>query len=481
MGTTISGDTGITFPDATTQSKAVSQTTPFAVTASATTGAQLNLPEGANNGAHFVSLKAPDALAADTTFTLPTSDGTNGQFLQTNGAGALAFASVAPGGTTGQVQVNNAGVFGAVAEGTAGQVLTSGGAGVAPSFATPSPVPGAFGQFSVVSLNGANTQYVAAQASDMLSAGGFASSVVSNWTANSFNYLNPKSFFYSSYYGCWFCAALDQQGGTSIGVYSSKNGLNWTLVLNGFRAKSGAGSTAQIDKIAIDDSNGALFVTTIDNTNLQYLVFISSGLNWNSFSSATIGNYGSLAFAYDLLYIDTGSTSTSAMVLIAYIDGVSSLRTCNAGATSFTTRLASGVAGSLIQYNRASGFAFSSSGTIATYFTNNNAQTGWANNASPGVSFSGGNNAISNGVMVGSLSGNTVAYSTTGSGSWTSIASFTGGYTLQAVTHNGSAWIGVTDGGLYYNTNALPTGAWTRNSAAGATTIQGSSMRQRYI
>ncbi len=39
MGTTISGDTGITFPDATTQSKAVSQTTPFAVTASATTGA----------------------------------------------------------------------------------------------------------------------------------------------------------------------------------------------------------------------------------------------------------------------------------------------------------------------------------------------------------------------------------------------------------------------------------------------------------
>lgn len=139
MGTTISGDTGITFPDATTQSKAVSQTTPFAVTASATTGAQLNLPEGTNNGAHFVALKAPNTLSADTTFTLPAADGTTGQFLQTNGAGSLAFASVAPGGTTGQVQVNNAGAFGAVAEGTAGQVLTSGGAGVAPTFATPTP------------------------------------------------------------------------------------------------------------------------------------------------------------------------------------------------------------------------------------------------------------------------------------------------------------------------------------------------------
>ena len=95
MGTTISGDTGITFPDATTQSKAVSQTTPFAVTASATTGAQLNLPEGTNNGAHFVALKAPNVLAADTTFTLPAADGTTGQYLQTNGAGSLAFATVA--------------------------------------------------------------------------------------------------------------------------------------------------------------------------------------------------------------------------------------------------------------------------------------------------------------------------------------------------------------------------------------------------
>lgn len=134
MGTTISGDTGITFPDATTQSKAVSQTTPFAVTASATTGAQLNLPEGTNNGAHFVALKAPNVLAADTTFTLPAADGTTGQFLQTNGAGALAFASVAPGGTTGQVQYNNAGVFGGLSSGTSGQVLTSGGAGVAPTW-----------------------------------------------------------------------------------------------------------------------------------------------------------------------------------------------------------------------------------------------------------------------------------------------------------------------------------------------------------
>ena len=47
---------------------------------------------------------------------------------------AIGNATGAPGGTTGQVQVNNAGAFGGVAEGAAGQVLTSNGAGVAPTF-----------------------------------------------------------------------------------------------------------------------------------------------------------------------------------------------------------------------------------------------------------------------------------------------------------------------------------------------------------
>jgi hypothetical protein len=142
MSTTINGDTGIIFPDASTQSKAVSQATPFAVTASAIAGAELQLPEATANGVNYVAVKAPNTLAANTTFTLPAADGTNGQFLKTDGTGALAFASVpatTPGGTTGQVQINSAGAFGAVASGTVGQVLTSGGAGVAPSFATPTP------------------------------------------------------------------------------------------------------------------------------------------------------------------------------------------------------------------------------------------------------------------------------------------------------------------------------------------------------
>jgi hypothetical protein len=117
MSTTINGDTGIIFPDASTQSKAVSQATPFAVTASAIAGAELQLPEATANGVNYVAVKAPNTLAANTTFTLPAADGTSGQVLQTNASGTLSFGNVAAanGGT------------GLTSPGTAGNLLTSNG------------------------------------------------------------------------------------------------------------------------------------------------------------------------------------------------------------------------------------------------------------------------------------------------------------------------------------------------------------------
>ena len=41
-----------------------------------------------------VKLTTPDTLAASKTFKLPGADGTSGQFLKTDGSGALSFASV---------------------------------------------------------------------------------------------------------------------------------------------------------------------------------------------------------------------------------------------------------------------------------------------------------------------------------------------------------------------------------------------------
>jgi co-chaperonin GroES (HSP10) len=44
-------------------------------------------------GDNFVAIKAADTLSSDTTFTLPESDGSAGQTLQTDGSGALSFSS----------------------------------------------------------------------------------------------------------------------------------------------------------------------------------------------------------------------------------------------------------------------------------------------------------------------------------------------------------------------------------------------------
>jgi len=68
--------------------------TPLSVIGNSTAGAELRLPEDTDNGNHYVSLKAPSAIAANLTLTLPTADGTSGQLLQTNGSGQLSFNGI---------------------------------------------------------------------------------------------------------------------------------------------------------------------------------------------------------------------------------------------------------------------------------------------------------------------------------------------------------------------------------------------------
>jgi len=60
----------------------------------ASTGGSLKLNEGTNNGSNYIALKAPNAVTTSTTFTLPDGDGSNGQFLKTDGSGNLSFGTV---------------------------------------------------------------------------------------------------------------------------------------------------------------------------------------------------------------------------------------------------------------------------------------------------------------------------------------------------------------------------------------------------
>ena len=101
---------------------------------------EIRLTDGKNvNEAKYLAIAAPDTITSDTTLTFPNGAGTAGQILSTDGNGTLSWVNDSagnPAGTNGQVQVNDGGTFGAISEGTAGQVLKSNGAGVAPSFQT---------------------------------------------------------------------------------------------------------------------------------------------------------------------------------------------------------------------------------------------------------------------------------------------------------------------------------------------------------
>jgi hypothetical protein len=59
----------------------------------ASTGAVLRLGEATNNGSNYVGIQAPTTLAANTTYTLPSADGSSGQVLSTNGSQTLSWVT----------------------------------------------------------------------------------------------------------------------------------------------------------------------------------------------------------------------------------------------------------------------------------------------------------------------------------------------------------------------------------------------------
>jgi hypothetical protein len=58
---------------------------------------EVRFRETTANGTNYIGLKAPASVSADLTFTLPATDGTNGQVLSTNGSGVLSFITPASG------------------------------------------------------------------------------------------------------------------------------------------------------------------------------------------------------------------------------------------------------------------------------------------------------------------------------------------------------------------------------------------------
>ena len=87
---------------------------------------QFKYATGSGSSVTFATTDKGDKLIFAT-----ANDGTNPDIKD------LSIGLSSPAGTTGQVQINNSGAFGAVAEGTSGFVLTSNGSAAAPTMQAP--------------------------------------------------------------------------------------------------------------------------------------------------------------------------------------------------------------------------------------------------------------------------------------------------------------------------------------------------------
>ena len=75
-----------------------------------------------SDSSNYIALKSPTTVATNVTFTLPNADGTTGQFLQTNGSGALSWSTPTGGGdVTGPSSSLDVQI--AVFSGTSGKVI----------------------------------------------------------------------------------------------------------------------------------------------------------------------------------------------------------------------------------------------------------------------------------------------------------------------------------------------------------------------
>lgn len=71
--------------------------TPVTIPGTSTSTGALRLAEDTDNGTNYVGLAAPASITSNVTWTLPASDGTNGQVLSTNGSGTLSWATASGG------------------------------------------------------------------------------------------------------------------------------------------------------------------------------------------------------------------------------------------------------------------------------------------------------------------------------------------------------------------------------------------------
>ena len=237
---------------------------------------EIRFREATTNGVNYVSLSAPASLSANLTFTLPSADGTSGQFLKTDGAGNLSFSSL--------------------------------------SFATPLAVVGDATAGASIRLpedtdNGSN--YVAIKAPDNLasnltltlpSADGTSGQVLQTNGSGVLSFSSPSSDFV-------LLATTDASSSSSVSFdgYFSSTYKNYQLIISDLLPVSSTVLRCRFRRSNAD-------VTASNYTKAGYQSYITSG--GNALSNTTFYNYDGIDMSRNSIRVASSAQGYFAFITI---------------------------------------------------------------------------------------------------------------------------------------------------------------------
>ncbi len=198
-------------------------------------GVTLNLQNeirfGDANSSHYIGLKAPTTITSNFTLSLPTADGSNGQFLKTDGSNNLSFASVAASDLTGNTLASGVTASSLTSVGTLTSLTVSGS--ITGSIAS-SNISGALFTLGSTSVSRGNTitalagmQQIAPASNNSYSLG-TASLRWSNIFTNDLNLSNEGGA--NDVDGTWGSYTI-QEGKDSLFLLNKRNGKKYKFNL----------------------------------------------------------------------------------------------------------------------------------------------------------------------------------------------------------------------------------------------------------
>jgi len=304
------------------------------------------------------------------------------------GSGNIDTPETNPAGSTGQVQYNNAGVFDAVASGTSGQVLTSAGSGVVPTWSTPASgagvatatASGALANGDLVVVNADGTVSVVAESSIPQALG----------TAVVFESADSR----------YMSATYDSNAQKVVIAYRDDGNSGYGTAIVG----TVSGTSISFGTAVVFESAYSLYISATYDSNAQKVVITYQDDANSDYGTAIVGTVSGTSISFGTAVVFESATSyymsvvydaNAQKVVIAYMDADNS---------NYGTAIVGTVSGTSISFGTAVVFeSAASSHMSATYDSNAQKVV---------IAYRDGGNSGYGTAIVGTVSGTSISFGT---------------------------------------------------------------------